>query len=50
MPSQYIECKDCHVDFEHDEREQEFFAQQGYDKPKRCIDCRRKKKARFENR
>ncbi len=47
MPSEIIPCVDCKEEFEHDEREQEFFQQQGFQKPKRCKDCRRKKKERF---
>ena len=50
MPSEYIECVDCKNEFEHDEREQEFFSEKGFEKPKRCKECRRKKKARFGDR
>ena len=50
MGSEFIECVDCHKEFEHDGPEHEFFAQKGYDKPKRCKDCRIAKKKRFGDR
>ena len=31
MPSEYIECVDCKQEFEHDEREQSFFADKGFE-------------------
>lgn len=47
MESEFIQCVDCKEEFEHDERDQEFFANKGFEKPKRCKPCRQKKKQRF---
>ncbi len=48
MSSQYITCVDCGTEFEHSERDQEFYTERGYSLPKRCKACRTKKKARFD--
>lgn len=49
MPSEVIRCQDCGVDFEFTERDQEFYKDRGFDKPKRCKPCRIKKKSNFNN-
>lgn len=40
-----IKCCDCGTDFIHAVRDQEFFATNNFSDPKRCRDCRAKKKA-----
>jgi len=40
-----IKCCDCGNDFVLTEGEQAFFVQKGFTEPKRCKDCRKKKKA-----
>jgi DNA replicative helicase MCM subunit Mcm2 (Cdc46/Mcm family) len=48
MPSEYLKCVDCGNEFEHTERDQEFYQERGFTPPKRCRSCRTKKKARFD--
>ena len=51
MPDQILDCIDCKNEFEHTERDQEFYAERKFTPPKRCRNCRMKKKARMgENR
>ncbi len=41
-----IECSDCGITFTHSAEDQEFYQSKGYtNEPKRCPDCRRKKKS-----
>lgn len=40
-----IKCIDCGVEFLHSVRDQEFYTAQSFSEPKRCRDCRAKKKA-----
>lgn len=41
-----IECVDCGNEFAFTARDQEFYAEKGFtNEPKRCRDCRNKKKA-----
>lgn len=41
-----LTCVDCNADFDFTAREQEFYAEKGFEnEPKRCPDCRRKFKA-----
>lgn len=47
MTDQYITCVDCGSEFEHSERDQEFYTERGFTPPKRCRACRIKKKAKF---
>ncbi len=44
MPDITLTCKDCRNPFFFTERDQEFFAKQGYTEPKRCKPCRDEKK------
>ncbi|MGH7250134.1 MAG: zinc-ribbon domain containing protein [Minisyncoccia bacterium] len=44
-----LECVDCHNSFTFGTGEQEFFNKKGLSDPKRCVDCRRKKKLQKEN-
>ncbi len=37
-------CQDCGKDFEFSDEEQKFFADKGFEDPKRCQDCRNAKK------
>jgi CxxC-x17-CxxC domain-containing protein len=40
-----LECSDCGITFTHSAEDQEFYQSKGYtNDPKRCPDCRRKKK------
>jgi N-acetylglutamate synthase-like GNAT family acetyltransferase len=44
LTDRVLKCKDCSQDFIFSVREQEFFAQRGFEHaPKRCLDCRRKR-------
>jgi putative zinc ribbon protein len=45
MPDEKIECVDCKGDFLFTEGEQEFYAKQQFSRPKRCRDCREKRRA-----
>src|SRR3990167_2319639 len=47
MPDQILDCIDCKNEFEHTERDQEFYAERKFTPPKRCRNCRMKKKARM---
>ena len=42
-------CGDCQNDFTVEAGEQEFYARKGFELPKRCADCREKKKNRFNS-
>ena len=45
-----IKCVDCNTEFVFTAREQEFYAEKGYNnEPKRCKECRDKKKAEKRN-
>jgi len=44
VPDTQLECCDCKKQFTWTERDQAFYTQQGFDKPKRCKDCRAKRK------
>lgn len=44
MPDIEITCIDCKTPFTHSERDQEFYATQGFSEPKRCRPCRTAKK------
>jgi CxxC-x17-CxxC domain-containing protein len=39
-----LACKDCSADFEFGAEERAFFAKKGFDPPKRCPDCRAKRR------
>ncbi len=45
MQDEVITCKDCGLDFTYAVEEQRFFEEKGFQPPKRCPDCRRKKRA-----
>ena len=47
MPDIFIKCVDCQEEFEHTERDQEFYAERKFTLPKRCRNCRMKKKMRM---
>ena len=40
-----LTCQDCGVEFAFSAGDQEFYAQKGFNEPKRCPDCRRARKA-----
>ena len=42
---QHLTCADCGHDFIWSAKEQEFFAEKGFQQPKRCKECRQAKKA-----
>lgn len=44
-----LTCSDCDDDFIFTIGEQEFFEEKGFDEPKRCKDCRDRKKAEKRN-
>ena len=41
-----LTCSDCGGKFLHSAKEQEFFAEKGFQEPKRCKDCRQARKER----
>lgn len=46
-----IKCLDCGKEFIFTARDQEFYAEKGFNnEPKRCKDCREKRKAKRNNR
>lgn len=49
MGSLYFKCSDCGEEFEYTDGEQEFYIQKGFNAPKRCSECRTKKKKRMES-
>ena len=44
MEEKIIVCKDCGKEFVFTVGEQEFYKQHGFSEPKRCRDCRQKRK------
>jgi hypothetical protein len=44
-----ITCVDCGEKFWFTERDQQFYKEKQYSEPKRCRDCRAKKKANWEH-
>ena len=44
-----IKCIDCGADFVYTEKDQAFYADKGFKRPKRCKDCRVTKKARMNS-
>jgi hypothetical protein len=48
--NQQLQCCECAVTFEFSAEDQEFYAQKGYSSPKRCPECRAKRKAQNNNR
>jgi Probable zinc-ribbon domain len=41
---QQLTCADCNQEFVWSAKDQEFFAEKGFQQPKRCRDCRQAKK------
>ncbi len=51
MEDKTIKCQDCGADFVFTVAEQEWYAEKGFNnEPKRCKDCRDKRKAERRNR
>jgi len=50
MEDKTLTCIDCGEDFIFNVGEQEFFEEKGFSEPKRCKDCREKRKAEKRNR
>lgn len=44
MSDQMLRCVDCGADFEFTEREQAFYRDNGWNAPRRCKSCRKKRK------
>ena len=44
MDAKKIVCQDCGKEFEFTVREQEFYQEKGFSEPKRCKECREKRK------
>lgn len=44
MPDETINCADCKTDFVWTEGEQEFFEQKAFKRPRRCRECRLKRR------
>ena len=49
MADLYCVCKECSREFYIKQADQEWFAKQGYELPKRCHACRKKRKAEKES-
>lgn len=47
--SQKLTCQDCGKEFPFSAGEQKFYEQKGFDPPKRCPDCRKKRRNPNEN-
>jgi DNA replicative helicase MCM subunit Mcm2 (Cdc46/Mcm family) len=45
MEDKTLTCQDCGEEFIFTAGEQEFFEEKGFDEPRRCKECRDKKKA-----
>lgn len=51
MTDKTLTCKDCGAEFVFTVGEQEFYKEKGFDnEPKRCLSCRRAKKAQQSDR
>ena len=50
MPDKTIKCVECGTEFYFSEGEQAYYAERGYQEPKRCKECRIKAQARREAR
>lgn len=48
MPDRPIVCADCGGEFAFTERDQAFYAERGFEPPKRCKECREKRKRNKE--
>lgn len=44
METKTLVCQDCGKEFEFTVRDQEFYKEKGFSEPKRCKDCREKRK------
>lgn len=44
-----IKCKDCGEEFNFSDRDQAFYAEKGFQEPKRCRFCRNARKDKFLN-
>lgn len=40
LKDELIKCRDCNTDFKFTVRDQQFYAEMGFKKPKRCRACR----------
>lgn len=49
MKTEFINCAQCDSEFEFTPSEQEQYFRKGFDPPKRCPDCRRKKSKLEQN-
>ena len=50
MPVQFLECRDCGIEFVFDEGEQHHFLTLGFPPPFRCKACRARKRLEVEER
>jgi len=51
VPDRTLPCCDCGQDFVFSEAEQAFFRERGFDHdPKRCVECRRGRRKKFQSR
>lgn len=49
MSSITIKCADCGKDFYFTDRDQAYYKEHDYDPPKRCFNCRKERKAKFNS-
>lgn len=47
--NQQLQCAECGTIFEFSAEDQEFYATKGYSAPKRCPECRARRKAQSNN-
>lgn len=47
--NQQLQCAECGVIFEFSAEDQEFYSKKGYSAPKRCPECRARRKAQQNN-
>lgn len=47
--NQQLQCADCAAVFEFPAEEQDFYAKKGFSAPKRCPECRARRKAQQNN-
>jgi NAD-dependent SIR2 family protein deacetylase len=45
MADKQLSCIDCGKEFTFTEKDQEFYKEKGFEQPKRCWTCRKKKRA-----
>ena len=50
MPDKTLTCIDCGQEFSFSEKDQQFYNERGFQEPKRCKECRDKRKRQRQDR